>query len=82
MALFRSDILNQEFFKKAVQSAERTSSVEILELTIGDSKTGLQVSIVYCLSDLFSIDQMFPGDSSSSHHSRGPGPEAGPLLVS
>ena len=43
MALFRSDILNQEFFRKAVQSAEKTSSVEILELTIGDAKTGLQV---------------------------------------
>lgn len=44
MALFRSDILNQELFRRAVQAAERTSSVEILELTIGEARTGLQVS--------------------------------------
>ena len=45
MALFRSDILNQDFFKRAVSEAERTTSVDILELTIGDGKTGIQVKV-------------------------------------
>ena len=45
MALFRSDILNQDFFKRAVSEAERTTSVDILELTIGDGKTGIQVKL-------------------------------------
>ena len=48
MALFRSDILNQELFRRAVQAAERTASVEILELTIGEARTGLQVSEATC----------------------------------
>ena len=48
MALFRSDILNQELFRRAVQAAERTASVEILELTIGEARTGLQVSEAAC----------------------------------
>ena len=43
MALFRSEILNQDFFKVALQEAEKTKNVEILDLTIGDStSTGLQ----------------------------------------
>ena len=43
MALFRSEILNQDFFKRALQEAEKTKNVDILEITIGDStSTGLQ----------------------------------------
>ena len=43
MALFRSEILNQDFFKKALQEAEKTKNVDVLEITIGDTtSTGLQ----------------------------------------
>ena len=46
MALFRSEILNQDFFKAALQEAEKTRNVEILEITIGDSSsTGLQETL-------------------------------------
>ena len=43
MALFRSEILNQDFFKRALQEAEKTKNVDILEITVGDpTSTGLQ----------------------------------------
>ena len=46
MALFRSEILNQDFFRAALQEAEKTRNVEILEITIGDcSSTGLQETL-------------------------------------
>jgi len=43
MALFRSEVLNQEFFKKALEVAEQTKYVEVTEITIGEvSHIGLQ----------------------------------------
>ena len=81
MALFRSDILNQELFRRAVQAAERTSSVEILELTIGEARTGLQVSeasVPRALSHMSSAT--CPGGGARAHHGRGARAEAGVLL--
>ena len=43
MALFRSDILNHDFFKSALCEAERTGSVDLLEVTVGEAEQcGLQ----------------------------------------
>ena len=46
MALFRSEILNQDFFKAALQEAEKTRNVEILEITTGAcTSSGLQETL-------------------------------------
>lgn len=43
MALFRSEVLNHDFFKKALEDAEQTKYVEVNEITIGEvSHIGLQ----------------------------------------
>jgi len=42
MALFRSDILNRAFFQRAIGDAEKTKSVDVLEITVGETKRGLQ----------------------------------------
>jgi len=43
MALFRSEVLNHDFFKKALEDAERTKNVDVLEITVGEvAHTGLQ----------------------------------------
>jgi len=43
MALFRSEVLNHDFFKKALEDAEQTRYVEVNEITIGEvSYIGLQ----------------------------------------
>jgi len=43
MALFRSEVLNYDFFKKALEDAEQTKYVEVNEITIGEvSHVGLQ----------------------------------------
>ena len=81
MALFRSDILNQELFRRAVQAAERTASVEILELTIGEARTGLQVSEATCrVSSATCPQPRVAGGGAGAHHGRGPRAAAGVLL--
>eukprot|EP00091_Calanus_sinicus_P020382 TRINITY_DN5536_c0_g1_i2.p1 TRINITY_DN5536_c0_g1~~TRINITY_DN5536_c0_g1_i2.p1 ORF type:complete len:299 (+),score=88.19 TRINITY_DN5536_c0_g1_i2:105-1001(+) len=43
MALFRSEVLNHDFFKKALEDAEQTKFVEVNEITIGEvAQIGLQ----------------------------------------
>ena len=79
MALFRSDILNQELFRRAVQAAERTASVEILELTIGEARTGLQVSEA-SVPRATCPQPRVAGGGAGAHHGRGPRAEARVLL--
>ena len=40
MALLRSDVLNISCFTSALEQSEKTASVEVLEITLGDGRSG------------------------------------------
>ena len=59
MALFRSDVLNQEFFKRAIEEAEKSRSVDILEVTVGEPKSGPHLQVIFpvyiCVVDTYAF---------------------------
>ena len=40
MALLRSDVLNISCFQSALEQSEKTASIEVLEITLGDARSG------------------------------------------